>query len=116
MKHKLTIEQRLTGARKALAKLERMGPRYRGFVAGIKKNIRNLEQYRARGFEFMPYKDLLRPPRLLHQLPQEDNKLRAGVPFRGLALHLAGFHIQGGIQRQCPVTVILETMPFGSPR
>src|SRR5436309_2001242 len=60
--------------------------------------------------------DLLRPPRLLHQLPQEDNKLRAGVPFRGLALHLAGFHIQGGIQRQCPVTVILETMPFGSPR
>src|SRR6266496_75939 len=57
MKHKLTIEQRLTGARKALAKLERMGPRYRGLVAGIKKNIRNLEEYRARGFEFMPYKD-----------------------------------------------------------
>ena len=56
MKHKLTIEQRLTGARKALAKLERMGPRYRGFVAGIKKNIRNLEEY-IRGFEFMPYKD-----------------------------------------------------------
>ena len=57
MKHKLTIEQRLTGARKALAKLECMGPRYRGFVAGIKKNIRNLEEYRIRGFEFMPYKD-----------------------------------------------------------
>ena len=34
-----------------------MGPRYRGFVAGIKKNIRNLEEYRARGFEFMAYKD-----------------------------------------------------------
>jgi hypothetical protein len=57
MKHKLTIEQRLTGAHKALAKLERMGPRYRGLVAGIKKNIRNLEEYRARGLEFMPYKD-----------------------------------------------------------
>jgi hypothetical protein len=57
MKHKLTIEQRLTGARKALAKLERMGPRYRGLVAGIKKNIRNLEEYRARSFEFMPYKN-----------------------------------------------------------
>jgi hypothetical protein len=57
MKHKLTIEQRLTGARKALAKLDRMGPRYRGLVAGIKKNIRNLEEYRARGLEFMPYKD-----------------------------------------------------------
>jgi hypothetical protein len=57
MKHKLTIEQLLTGARKALARLERMGPRYRGLVAGIKKNIRNLEEYRARGLEFMPYKD-----------------------------------------------------------
>src|SRR5437879_10040115 len=57
MKHKLTIQQRLTGARKALAKLERMGPRCRGLVAGIKKNIRNLEEYRVRGFEFMPYKD-----------------------------------------------------------
>jgi hypothetical protein len=57
MKHKLTIEQRLTGARKALTKLDRMGPRYRGLVAGIKKNIRNLEECRARGFEFMPYKD-----------------------------------------------------------
>jgi hypothetical protein len=57
MKHELTIEQRLTGALKALAKLERMGPRYRGLVAGMKKNIRNLEEYRGRGFEFMPYKD-----------------------------------------------------------
>jgi hypothetical protein len=57
MKHKLTIEQRLTGACKALAKLERMGPRYRGLVEGMKKNIRKLEEYRARGLEFMPYKD-----------------------------------------------------------
>jgi hypothetical protein len=57
MKHKLTIEQWLTGARKALAKLECMGPRYRGLLAGMKKNIRNLEEYRTRGFEFMPYKD-----------------------------------------------------------
>jgi hypothetical protein len=57
MKHKLTIDQRLTGAHKALAKLDRMGPRYRGLVVGIKKNIRNLEEYRDRGFEFMPYKD-----------------------------------------------------------
>src|SRR5713101_4940709 len=57
MKHKLTIEQRLNGARKALAKLERMGPRYRGLLAGMEKNIRILEEYRTRGFEFMPYKD-----------------------------------------------------------
>src|SRR5260370_4764884 len=57
MKHKLTIEQRLTGARKALAKLERMGPRYRGLLAGMKNNIRILEEYRNRDFEFMPYKD-----------------------------------------------------------
>src|SRR5216683_2952694 len=57
MTHSLSIDQLLTGARKALAKLERMGRRYRGLVDGIKKNIRNLEDYRARGFEFMPYKD-----------------------------------------------------------
>jgi hypothetical protein len=57
LRHKLTIEQRLTGARKALVKLDCMGPRYRGLVVGIKKNIRELEEYRARGFEFMPYKD-----------------------------------------------------------
>ena len=57
MTHSLSIDQLLTGARKALAKLERMGPRYRGLVAGIKKNIRNSEEYRARGFEFVPYKD-----------------------------------------------------------
>ena len=79
MKHKLTIEQRLTGARKALAKLECMGPRYRGFVAGIKKNIRNLEEYRIRGFEFMPYKDretYLRKQREFHA----RRKARAQVP------------------------------------
>ena len=40
MKHKLTIEQQLNGARKALAKLERMGPRYRALLAGMEKNIR----------------------------------------------------------------------------
>jgi len=39
MKHKLTIEQRLTGARKALAKLECMGPRHRGLVAGMKRTF-----------------------------------------------------------------------------
>jgi len=81
MKHKLTIEQRLTGARKALAKLERMGPRYGGLLAGMKKNIRNLEEYRTWGFEFMPYKDretYLRKQREFHAR-RKARKQRSGV-------------------------------------
>ncbi len=60
--------------------------------------------------------DVLRPAGLVHQLTQKGNELRTGVPFRGLACHLAGLHIQSGIERQGPVTVILEAMPFRSPR
>src|SRR5262249_30069692 len=55
MKHVLTIVERLTGARKALAKLEQKvlaQPRYRGLVLGIKRNILKLESVLA-----MPYKD-----------------------------------------------------------
>jgi hypothetical protein len=55
MKHVLTIEQRLAGARKALAILRQkvsMQPRYRGLVVGIKRNISELEAVLA-----MPYKD-----------------------------------------------------------
>src|SRR3974377_279186 len=55
MKHGLTIEQRLAGARKALAILRQKGsmqPRYRGLLVGIKRNISEFEAVLA-----MPYKD-----------------------------------------------------------
>src|SRR5258708_14767005 len=38
------------------------------------------------------------------------------MPFCGLAFHLPGFHIQGSIERQGPMTVILEAMSFGATR
>src|SRR5260221_11774940 len=38
------------------------------------------------------------------------------MPFRGLAFHLPGFHIEGSIERQGPMTVILEAMSFGATR
>ena len=41
----------------------------------------------------------LGPLGLVHQLPHKTKKLGAGVSFRGLALHLAGLHIQRGIER-----------------
>ena len=47
-----------------------------------------------------------------YNLIQEGHKLLAGVPGRGLALHLAGAHIQGCIQRQCSVSIVLKTMAF----
>ncbi len=52
----------------------------------------------------------------LYQLPKEDKKLCAGVPFCSLAFHFAGLHIQGGIERERPMAVILEPMAFRSPR
>jgi len=42
MKHLLTIEQRLAGARKARIRLEQRvleNPRYRGLLVGIKKHF-----------------------------------------------------------------------------
>jgi len=68
MKHLLTLDQQLAGARKALAKLEQKvlsQPRYRGLVVGLKKNILKLEAVLA-----MPYKDretYLRKQREFHQ-------------------------------------------------
>jgi hypothetical protein len=41
---------------------------------------------------------------------QKPDKLLASVAWGGLADHFAGLRIQGRIQRQCPVAVILEAM------
>jgi hypothetical protein len=59
--------------------------------------------------------DLLGPAGLLYQLPEEDKKLCAGVPFCSLAFHFASLHIQGGIERQRRMAVILETMRSARP-
>jgi len=43
-KHTLSREQKLEGARKALEKVRKMGPRYTGLAKGLEKNIRKLEK------------------------------------------------------------------------
>ena len=60
--------------------------------------------------------DALGPPCLLTSSTKENNKLRTGVPIRRPAFCLAGLHIQRGVERQNPVTVVLETMSLRSPR
>jgi hypothetical protein len=56
------------------------------------------------------------PARFPQQPPQKHQELSAGISLRSVALHPAGLHVQGGIQRQSSVPVVLETVPFGSPR
>jgi hypothetical protein len=46
---------------------------------------------------------------------QEANELLTGVPRGGLADDLAGFWIQGGLQRERPVPVVFEAVLFGPP-
>jgi hypothetical protein len=76
MKHLLTLDQQLAGARKALVKVEQKVlcyPRYRGLVVGLKKNILKLEAVLA-----MPYKDretYLRKQREFHQQRKARKKL-----------------------------------------
>jgi len=57
--------------------------------------------------------DLLGPFRFSNQLFQEGDELGAGVTSSGLALHLAGLYVQRGIERQRPVAIVLEAVPFG---
>ena len=39
-----------------------------------------------------------------HHIGQKGNKLRAGVTGGGLSNHLAGAHIEGGVERERAVT------------
>jgi hypothetical protein len=41
---------------------------------------------------------------------EEGNKVLAGVAGRGFAMHVAGGRFQRGIQGQCSVAVVLETV------
>jgi hypothetical protein len=45
--HRLTVEEQLAGAKRALMKLEqkvKLQPRYRGLLEGMKRNVARLEE------------------------------------------------------------------------
>jgi hypothetical protein len=50
-----------------------------------------------------------------NNLLQETNKLLASVARGGLPDHLAGLWIQGRVQRECAVPVILKAVLLGPP-
>ena len=57
--------------------------------------------------------DLLPRGALADHLAEESNKLFTGVAGSRFAQHFAGFCVQGGIQRERAVTIVLETMALG---
>ena len=48
------------------------------------------------------------------QVGQESHELFAGVSCSSFAQNLAGFRIQGRIERECAMAVVLETVTFSS--
>src|SRR4029453_5449951 len=51
-----------------------------------------------------------------YDVGQERNEFGRGMPHRGLTEHLAGFGIEGCVQRQRAMPVILEAVAFGTAR
>ena len=51
-----------------------------------------------------------------HEIGQEGDKLGRGVAGSGLAQHRARFGVERGVQREGPVTDVLNAMAFGPPR
>ena len=49
-----------------------------------------------------------------HHVGQKGHKLRAGVTGGGLSNHLAGAHIEGGVERESAVTVVFEAVALGT--
>lgn len=50
--------------------------------------------------------------RLVHDdVGQEGHELGGGMPLGGLAQHLARFGVEGGVERQGAVSVILKAVP-----
>ena len=47
---------------------------------------------------------------------EEGNKVLAGVAGRGFAVHVAGGRFQRGVQGQCSVAVVLETLALDPSR
>lgn len=60
--------------------------------------------------------DLLPQRAQLNDSTQEINELVAGVAGRSLAVHLSGTHVQGRVQRERSVTLVLKPMPLDSSR
>src|SRR5215468_11666816 len=60
--------------------------------------------------------NLSRPARLFEQTTQKEQELSTGVPFCCLAFDPSGLHVQGGVEGQRAMTVILKSMSFRSSR
>ncbi len=60
--------------------------------------------------------DLFAPRLIDHDVGEEGDELRRGVPIGSLAQHLAGLGVEGCVKRQRAVPEILKAMPFGSSR
>ena len=54
------------------------------------------------------YMNLLGPLGALDQAGQKRHELLRGMPRRGHAMHFAGLHVQGCLQRQCAVTIVFK--------
>jgi hypothetical protein len=50
-----------------------------------------------------------------HDVGEEGDQLRRGVPLRSYAQHFAGLRIAGSVQRQRDMPVVLKAVPFGAP-
>ena len=51
-----------------------------------------------------------------HDVGEEGDELRRGMSLGGLAQHLAGLGVEGGIERQGAVTEVLKAMAFRPAR
>ena len=60
--------------------------------------------------------DLLARPTQADHFLQEIDELSAGVAGGGFAVHPSAGGVQGGIQRESAVAVVLEAMPLGASR
>ena len=50
-----------------------------------------------------------------HDVSQERDELGRGVTRRGLAQHLSGFGIEGGVKRERAMPVVFEAVPLSPP-
>src|SRR5438270_13192862 len=50
-----------------------------------------------------------------HNVSEKGDKLSRGMPRGGLAEYLTGLGVEGSVQRQRAVAVILEAMALGAP-
>ncbi len=95
-----------------------------GRVGGgeVEMNPRILLEKLANGWSFVGREvvendvDLLARPTQANHFLQEIDELPAGVAGGGFAVHSSAGGIQGGVQREGAVSVVLESMPLGASR